>query len=159
AEDFSPAWSLDGRWIAFLRRGVGDRVLLFLVSPLGGRERPLGEFRHPPSQSWRGALSWSPDSQWLAVPDQPTENEPQGLFLLSVEPREKRRLTSRPALYLGDYTPAFSPDGRVLAFTRFVTSAVSDLFLLPLSKDLTASSEPTRLTFENRRSISPAWTP
>src|SRR5262249_8548916 len=38
--DLAPAWSPDGRWIAFLRK-TGDAGAVFLVSPLGGPERRL----------------------------------------------------------------------------------------------------------------------
>ena len=47
--DGSPAWSPDGRWIAFLRGRPEDRekMGLYLISPLGGRERKLAETRLP----------------------------------------------------------------------------------------------------------------
>jgi serine/threonine protein kinase len=155
-EDLDPSWSPDGRWIAFLRRGGGDQATLLLISPVGGRERRLGEFRY---ESLPDALSWSPDNLWLAVPDQPAAKESQGLFLVSVETGERRRLTSCPELYLGDFTPAFSPDGQTLAFARFINGAASDLYLLPLSKEMIPTAETTRLTSDNRRSMGPAWTP
>jgi len=34
-----------------------------------------------------------------------------------------------------------------------------DLFVLELSEDLNPKSQPRRLTFENRYTASPAWTP
>ena len=42
ADDCYPAWSPDGRQIAFLRAS-GDRGMLYLISPLGGGERKLAE--------------------------------------------------------------------------------------------------------------------
>ena len=44
-------------------------------------------------------------------------NEPASIFLLSLDSSEVRRLTS-PRGSVGDYNPAFSPDGRTLAFNR-----------------------------------------
>ncbi len=60
AEDARPTWSPDGRQIAFVRQRADDSTI-HLVSPLGGAERRLGDFRGAES------LDWSPDGQWLAA--------------------------------------------------------------------------------------------
>ena len=59
-EDARPTWSPDGRQIAFVRQRADDSTI-HLVSPLGGAERRLGDFRGADS------LDWSPDGQWLAA--------------------------------------------------------------------------------------------
>jgi Tol biopolymer transport system component len=74
-------------------------------------------------------LAWSPDGNWLALSDRDFVKEPLGLFLLSIETGERRRLTSPPEQLLGDGWPAFSPDGRTLAFSRIVDFGRSDLYL------------------------------
>jgi len=43
ADDLSPAWSPDGRYIAFLRTLSADRMGVFLIPAIGGRERKLAE--------------------------------------------------------------------------------------------------------------------
>src|SRR5262249_52512536 len=43
AKDFSPAWSPDGRFIAFLRQVAADKVVLVLAPQRGGQERILAE--------------------------------------------------------------------------------------------------------------------
>jgi Tol biopolymer transport system component len=81
------------------------------------------------------------------------------LFLVSVETGEKRKLTSPPQGLRGDVEPAFSPDGRAVAFTRAVTKKDSDLYLLELSEDLRTIGEPKRITFWQRCTGEPAWWP
>jgi Tol biopolymer transport system component len=102
-------------------------------------------------------LAWSPDGNWLALSDRDSVKEPLGLFLLSIETGERRRLTSPPEQLLGDGWPAFSPDGRTLAFSRIVDFGRSDLYLLTLSDGLKPLGEAQRMTFQNQGATSPAW--
>lgn len=57
-----------------------------------------------------------------------------------------------------DSQPAFSPDGRALAFIREVGVGVRDIYLLSLSEDFQPVGEPKRLTFDNQVSFRPVWT-
>ncbi|MDH4179997.1 MAG: DUF5050 domain-containing protein, partial [Armatimonadota bacterium] len=82
-----------------------------------------------------------------------------GLYRVSVETGEKTALTSPPAGYAGDRGPAFSPDGRALAFIRGTSGVLGDVHLLPLSETFTAQGEPRRLTFVSHYTFSPAWRP
>jgi Tol biopolymer transport system component len=59
-------------------------------------------------------------------------------------------------------SPAVSPDGRSLVFSRHETVDASDLFVLSLSKELRPEGEPRPLTGEarlGRYAESPAWAP
>jgi Tol biopolymer transport system component len=159
ADDYSPAWSPDGRWIAFLRDLSAGKVAVLLVPALGGPERKLAEIETAaPAGPFGSYLAWSPDGSSLAMSRKGSPDEGVGLFLLSVETGERRRLTSLPAKWVVDVGPVFSPDGHTLAFSRYTGSRISDLYLLALSGSGVPVGEPRRLTFENRETFGPAWT-
>ena len=70
------------------------------------------------------------------------------LSCIAVDSGERRRLTRPPEdSRVGDVLPAFSPDGRTLAFSRYGSGLSSDLYLLDLDQDLNPQGEPRRRTF------------
>jgi Tol biopolymer transport system component/DNA-binding winged helix-turn-helix (wHTH) protein len=153
ATDTKPAWSPDGRQIAFLRQST-DGNAIYLIPALGGAERKLADLFPWQIPGDGNSPYFSPNGTSLAIPDKQSAEEPLGLFLLSLETGEKRRLTAPPAGSLGDYYPAFSPDGKKLAFVRAPRWSTDDLFILSL-----AGGEQQRLTFDNLTITGLTWTP
>jgi len=154
--EFGPAWSPDGRWIAFFRANMtfSQKPSVFLISPLGGPERKVGETVWP-------LMAWSPDGKSLAVSDADAPGAPGGLFLISLETGARRRCTTPPEGWMMDSGPAFSPDGRWLAFTRGARSpnlGTGDLYMLSLALDGTPQGEPVRLTSDGSSQF-PVFTP
>jgi eukaryotic-like serine/threonine-protein kinase len=157
--DLSPAWSPNGRSIAFIRVLANDRAgVLLIPSLLGGTEHRIAEITAP-DVGYRDLklLAWSPDGKWLVVPDGRSNDAAVGLFLVSVDTGEKRRLTLAPAGY-DDVDPAFSPDMTRLAFVRHSGVSAGDVHVLDFSRELHVRAEPKRLTFDDRLTGSPAWT-
>jgi serine/threonine protein kinase/Tol biopolymer transport system component len=174
-DDFTPAWSPDGRTLAFLRdqtagrptgppparMGDSNKWQVLTVPALGGPERLVAEVA---AVNWRNKgffgpyLAWTPGGKSLVVVDRGARGQPYGLFLLSLDSGEKRRLTIPPADIHGDNGPAFSPDGRSLAFRRIIANHISDIFVLPLAADFSPAGEPRSLT-THAFAASPAWTP
>jgi Tol biopolymer transport system component len=150
--DSRPAWSPDGRSVSFLRSAPEGRAW-YLTSPLGGAERKLTDVL-PYFDLGSGNSSYlSPDGKTLAFVDKAAPSEPASVFLLSLESLGRHRLTSPPAGATGDYYPAFSPDGKRLAFARAISFSATDLYVLQL-----ANGRQTRLTFDGLTIDGLAWT-
>ena len=157
ADDYSPAWSPDGRFIAFARQLSREKAAVLVTTALGGAERKITEV-HTSDVLPGPYLTWSPDNNSLVVSAIGEGREPAALFRLSLDTGEKSKLTSPPAQDQGDTSPAFSPDGRTLAFTRVVDAGQSELYLLTVSGGSKPAGEPRRVFMENQSADSPAWT-
>ena len=150
APDLNPVWSPDGRYLAFTREGEGSGI--YLVGALGGAERKLAEI-FPQRPVHMLSLSYSPDGRYLAVADKTAAAGPWRVFLIAVETGDKRPLTSPPAASYGDECPAFSPDGKSLAFGRTLGFGAKDIYIVPV-----AGGEPRRITFDNAQTFGLTWT-
>jgi Tol biopolymer transport system component/predicted Ser/Thr protein kinase len=155
AEEGSPAWSPDGGRIAFLRF-LGSTADILVIPALGGQERKLGQVVVTPDL--RSTVSWSPDGKFLAVSDR-GPNASAGIYFVSIETQEKRRMTSAPREYTGDFVPNFSPDGKSLAFTRSSSIFTDEIYVLPLTADDSAAAAPRRITSGPSYIQGLDWTP
>jgi len=157
AIDYGPAWSWDGRFIAFVRVPAFDeeKAAVLVIPALGGPERKVAEVFISPYTCL--SLAWSPDGNSLVIGDRDTPKEPVALFQVAIDTGEKRRLTSPPSQARGDGCPAFSPDGRTLAFNRTIDFR-ADLYLLPVSDGLKTVGEAKPISVGNLSAYGPAWT-
>jgi Tol biopolymer transport system component len=159
AADSSPAWSPDGKQVAFLRATTSDAFAggaIYLVSPLGGPERRLLDF---PAG---GQLSWSPDGQWLtAARARSNAGPPGGIYLISASTGESRAVTS-PTPRAFDVCPALSADGRSLAYATCEGSgegaAACDIYVQALGDQERPRMQARRLTRQGGWIQGVAWT-
>jgi eukaryotic-like serine/threonine-protein kinase len=120
AMNYSPAWSPDGGFIAFLRELSHDKTDIVIVPQRGGPERILSEIKGSMQQAllYGPYLSWTPDSKWIVCPTPKSGERVWALHLFSTETGEQIELTNPPNSEVGDMAPAVSPDGRTLIFSR-----------------------------------------
>jgi Tol biopolymer transport system component len=111
--DLAPAWSPDGRQIAYVRLDPSNgSTRIRVVSSLGGSDRQVSDF-----PAFLPA-TWSPDGRSVAagrarVPD--PAGSPNGIYLIPLHGGDPRMIT-RPKPSGQDLSPSFSPDGRHLAY-------------------------------------------
>mgnify|MGYP001813750867 FL=1 len=129
----SPAWSADGRQIAYVTF-ENKAAEIYLQDVASGSRRKVASF-----PGVNGAPSWSPDGRRLAL-TLSQDGNPE-IYIMEVASRALKRLTTNPAI---DTEPAWAPDGKSLVFT-------SDRGGSPqLYRIASWGGQPQRLTFEGK---------
>ena len=140
--DKYPAWSPDGRFIAF-ERSFQHRAHVLIVSTLGGPEQIVALGLRP---------AWTPDGTSLVF-SAPTPGGRAGLVRHVLKTGEETVLTSAPDGFI-DSRPRVSPDGASVLFMRWGESR-SAVFLKSF-----APGDATRITEWHRGPLGGlAWMP
>lgn len=133
----SPAWSPDGRELAYVSFEQ-QKAVIWVQDVTSGRRRKIADFRGSNS-----APAWSLDGQSLAV----TLSRDGGsqLFMIGRNGENARRLTTSSAI---DTEPVFAPDGRIY----FVSDRGGgpQVYRMPAG-----GGAPERVTFSGSYNVSP----
>ncbi len=137
----APAFSPDGRWVAYYRVVSGQRDVW--IVPAGGGT-PV-QFTQDPAADFHPA--WSPDGSQIAF-----GSERDGRSHIWVAPVAEgrpagpaRRVTAGAT---GDQAPAWSPDGKWIAYVGYGSALLADVWVV----DAAGAGPPRKLATEGRAS-------
>jgi tricorn protease len=122
----SPAWSPDGRSIAYFSDAGGEYALHLAAQDGRGSPRRIAI----PGAGFYARPKWSPDSKKLSLSDNSLT-----LFVVDVASGQATRVASEPI-----YGPApvlhhaWSPDSRYLAYTQTTPTYINRVFLYALAE-------------------------
>ena len=138
----SPAWSPDGRRLAYVSF-ENKKPVVYVHSLQEGKRQVAANFKGSNS-----APAWSPDGSRLAV----ALSRDGGTHIYFVNPdgSNVRRLTHSAGI---DTEPVFSPDGQTLYFTSD-RGGSAQIYRMSVN-----GGEPQRVTFEGTYNVSPRISP
>ncbi len=138
----SPAWSPDGRQIAYVSFEK-KRAQVFVISVETAKRRLITDFA-----GINGAPAWSPDGKHLAVVL--SKNGAPKIYQVDLTTGAMKQLTFGMAI---DTEPRYTPDGKSIVFTSGRGGA-PQVYRLDL-----ADGAVSRLTFEGNYNARPSYTP
>jgi TolB protein len=136
-----PAWSTDGKWIAFTSYKAGNPDL-YIRNLNQGQETKVSR------QGINITPAWAPGKFEMAATL--SFSGDQEIYLLTGSGKITKRLTKSRGI---DVTPTWSPDGKKIAFVS-TRSGSAQIYV----KDI-GSGKVRRLTFEGQKNTQPNWSP
>jgi Tol biopolymer transport system component/DNA-binding winged helix-turn-helix (wHTH) protein len=154
--DRFPAWSPDGRDIAFVRFDAPNDSEIRMVSPSAGKEVHLRRVKLG-ANIWSSGnvLAWTTDGEWVCFTDQ-MSNGLNRLFLLSRRTGQVKALQPE-APTEDESSPAFAPDGRSVAYVRFLGLVNTQLVIQRIDKSQQTVGEPIVIAKTLRNPSCPVW--
>ena len=131
ATDSDPVWTGDGKFLLFYRRGSPSSGI-YIAPAAGGTVRQLVATSLSSRRVRRARFDLSPDGKTLVYPDELHGRETIGLFAFDLDTMRSHQITNPPPNCEGDGDPAFSHDGKMVAFQRDTIDR-GQIFVLPVA--------------------------
>ena len=141
--EMDPAWSPDGRWIAYLSDATGEYEIYLRPADGSGEPRRVTQ----DGGVWRFPPAWSPDSKKLAWGD-----TRQRLRYVAVDGGRIVEADGSKTADVTDYR--WSPDSRWLAYTKFGVTQLPSVWVYSL-----ADRRARQLTSDATAEFEPTWDP
>ncbi|HMV46763.1 MAG TPA: PDZ domain-containing protein [Blastocatellia bacterium] len=126
----SPAWSPDGKWIAYFSDESGEYEL-HLRDQKGNGE--VKKIKPSNPQTFYYSLTWSPDSKKVAYFDKKLT-----LYTLDIEKGTPVKVDSNPVGFNNEVmNPSWSPDSRWIAYTKQLPNLLRAVFIYSLENNQT----------------------
>ena len=138
----SPAWSPDGRRIAYVSF-ENKQPAIYVQEVATGRRNKVAAFK-----GINGAPAWSPDGRQLAITLSKDGNP--DIFVLNLNSGKLKKLTRHYAI---DTEASWSPDGRHIIFTSD-RGGSPQIYQIPVY-----GGKAKRLTYENRYNARASYSP
>jgi hypothetical protein len=142
ADDMSPVWSPDGRFVAFVSERDGNREIYVMK---GDGTQQVNLTNHL-SEDW--APAWSPDGTSIAFSSYRDGN--WEIYVMGSDGSDPVRLTDNSA---ADYGPCWSPDSRQIAFH---SNRDGNWEIYVIDRD---GGGLRRVTEDDATDFAPAWSP
>ncbi len=140
ARDKDPQYSPDGRWVAFISDRSGREELYIKSSDGAGEPQKITD-----QDTLKFSVSWSPNSKEIAFTS--SDNK---LRKYNVETKQTAELSA--SKYGTPGQPAWSADGKWIAYSKPEYTRTSDIFLIPA-----AGGEERKVTFDSANDSNPRF--
>src|SRR5262249_15987037 len=133
-------YSPDGKFIAFISDQSGREEIHLIDADGAGSVRKITDL-----DTLKTSLLWSPDSKSIAF-----LTSDRKLFTIGVDGKNLKELAS--SAFGGMGNPAWSPDGKLIAYSKTDVSRSSDVYVIPIQ-----GGQETKITFDSLNETNPRF--
>jgi len=140
ARDQDLQYSPDGKAIAFISDQSGREEIHVIAADGAGPSRKVTDL-----DTLKNSFVWSPDSKAIAL-----VTSDRKLYTIGVDGKNLKELASSTYGMLGN--PAWSPDGKLLVYSKTDVSRSTDIYLIP-----STGGEEKKITFDSASETNPRF--